>query len=104
MATLTHRPNLINGQLKIEGEEYSPQLLADMAEKFKTEHDKLDKLRWKGVRPCGKNKFGLVFVYEYDGSLQEYDRFVYKLTDILKRRFGNDVTWDIAGRMWTFSS
>lgn len=48
------------------------------------------------IRQCGDNQIGI----EFRCQLKEKDklsRFVYRMTDKLKRQFGNDlVAWDIA--------
>ncbi len=57
------------------------------------------------VRGTSRNTFGIQFVYRCEGvnardadeETSAYRKWFYKMTDQLKRRFGNDlVSWDIS--------
>ena len=58
------------------------------------------------VRRCSKNQLGISFIYRLydDRPPAKFDAcyaFQYRMTDRLKRRFGNDfVGWDIAEEIW----
>jgi hypothetical protein len=49
------------------------------------------------IRKVSKDQLGIGFAYESDGSKEDYEQYFDTTTDILKRRFGNDlVGWDIS--------
>lgn len=89
------RKNWLNGQLKFSPNVSYNDVLA-LAKEFK-EGSEGDKIKALAVRSCGEREFGIIFAFEYDGEEMTRKSLMYKLTDKLKRRFGNDVNWDISG-------
>jgi hypothetical protein len=51
------------------------------------------------IRKCSKNQYGISFIYDCGEDVHDrtvYNRFFSRITDTLKRRFGNDfVGWDV---------
>lgn len=61
--------------------------------------------RWQRlyVRKCSKTQYGIGFEYllETDENEKARKDFFYKMTDQLRRQFGNDfVGWDMANPTW----
>ncbi len=54
------------------------------------------------LRETIRGHFSICFMYNLGSDEKEvFDKFVYKMTDQLKREFGNDlVAWDISSKMW----
>ncbi|MCR4279472.1 MAG: hypothetical protein NUV78_01905 [Candidatus Zambryskibacteria bacterium] len=101
MATITDHENLVNGQLKFSKEYFTPQSLAELAAELKEEAG--GKVKFLAVRSCSKNDLAIVFAYQMDEG-ETLQKFVYKVTDKLKRRFGNALTgWDISDRCLTIN-
>jgi hypothetical protein len=49
------------------------------------------------IRKVSKDQNGIGFAYNSDGSKEAHDKYFHEVSDMLKRRFGNDlVGWDIA--------
>jgi hypothetical protein len=68
-----------------------------LAQKWKTEEPK--KYLGLHVRKCSKNQYGISFLYVAEGFAQK--KFFHKITDQLKRQFGNDfVGYDISEHVW----
>jgi hypothetical protein len=55
------------------------------------------------IRKVSKDQNGIGFVYQAEnGTKEEYDAFFDRISDGLKRQFGNDlVGWDIASKTYT---
>ncbi len=52
------------------------------------------------VRRCSRDQLGICFIYKLVD--QSYDHFFDLLTDLLKKRFGNDFAgWDVTTDVWT---
>jgi hypothetical protein len=52
------------------------------------------------VRRCSRDQLGICFAYKLVD--QSYDHFFNLLTDLLKKRFGNDFAgWDVTTEVWT---
>jgi hypothetical protein len=52
------------------------------------------------VRKCSKEQLGVDFEYQLPGG-ETFEQFVYRLTDRLKRRFGNQyLGYDVSGTTW----
>lgn len=100
MTALTTWPNIMSGQIFFTGRVSQKDVLA-LAVEFKEKDSRVKGLL---VRERGKDEYGkkhaIAFEVEYDGTHQQYEKLVYKLTDQLKRRFGNDATWDISSWCW----
>jgi hypothetical protein len=60
------------------------------------------------VRKNSRGQFVICFVYDCGApahSKAVYDDFMHRMTDLLKRRFGNDfVGWDVANEVWTLTT
>lgn len=49
------------------------------------------------IRKVSKDQMGIGFAYEGDGTKEAHDEYFDSTSDLLKRKFGNDlVGWDIA--------
>jgi|SRR6185312_16576879 len=57
------------------------------------------------IRKCSKTQHGICFTYDCGESSYNkvvLDRFFNRITDRLKRQFGNDfVGWDVTNQVWT---
>ena len=92
------KQNWVNGQLR-----FSKNISFTDALSFATEikeSSEGNKIKALAVRSCGEVEYGIIFAVEYDGTEKARKALFYKLTDKLKRRFGNDVNWDITGSCW----
>lgn len=71
--------------------------LYELAEEWKAGPDG-DKYLDLHVRRCSKNQWGIGFQYaRKDDTEKSQNAFFHKMTDQLKRRFGNDfVGWDVS--------
>ena len=70
--------------------------LIETAQKCADEDEKYLQLY---IRKVSKNQYGIGFTYDIKGqdAKRAYDEYFYRVSDILKRTFGNDlVGWDIA--------
>lgn len=57
------------------------------------------------VRKCSKDQRGIWFVYLFGDIVDSHEPFFHKMTDQLKRRFGNDfVGWDVSSPTWVVKS
>lgn len=79
------------------------EVLHEVAHQFLAEEP--NAYRSMQVRKCSKNQYGICFVYDCGESAHDksvYDRFFDRMTDRLKRQFGNDlVGWDVTNVVWT---
>lgn len=49
------------------------------------------------IRQASKDQNGIGFMYDYDGERESYDQYFDETSDMLKRKFGNDLAgWDIS--------
>lgn len=97
MAQVIERWNLMNGQIHFRPR-VSREEVVELAKEFKDEHG--DNIKVLAVRSCGSRRFGIAFAASYNGGRSKYDAVVEALTDKLRRRFGNDVNWDITSNCW----
>lgn len=96
MREVTERPDLINGQLKFDDDTVKREELIALAKEIK-DGEEGEKIEFLAIRGCGKRETAIVFAYRSDGESKSYDKFVYKVTDQMKRRFGNSLRgWDIS--------
>ena len=90
--------NWVNGQLRFS-ENISFEDVMSFAREVK-DGSEGEKIKALAVRACGEHEFGIIFAVEYDSAEKTRKGLIYKLTDKLKRRFGNDANWDISGSCW----
>jgi hypothetical protein len=96
--------NVISGTWKFH-ERISVDSLAEVGrELFQAEPNAYRNMQ---IRRCSKNQYGISFVYDCGASSHgkaTYDRFFSRITDQLKRKFGNDfVGWDVTNEVWTLN-
>jgi hypothetical protein len=49
------------------------------------------------IRKVSKDQSGIGFSYKSDGTKEAHDKYFHEASDMLKRKFGNDlVGWDIS--------
>lgn len=102
---VTERPNVISGLFKFEitstrHEDDKVVILTNVANDWSATDKKWQRLY---VRKCSKTQYGIGFEYLLEGTDYEKDhkKFFHKMTDQLKREFGNDfVGWDMASPTW----
>ncbi len=88
--------DIVTGMWKF-GPEVSPMTIGMFAtEWLKKERENLLQLY---CRKCSKDQNGLGFMYRFEGD--DYRPFFHRMTDQLKRRFGNGfVGWDVSAPTW----
>lgn len=99
----TRRPHLVSGIWKFRTNILSPTpvtpevlvaLTREWCREFPSQHLEAH------VRGCGKDQIGINVMIDLgpDVSLREY---VYRISDKLRRQFGNDfVGWDLSDSVW----
>lgn len=87
-----------NGEFKFRNQ--SQQALLTLARELSG----AERGHWTDIwlREKEPGQFCLCFMYDLGSFDKEaYDKFVYKMTDRLKREFGNDfIGWSISSKMW----
>lgn len=101
-----YRQDLANGQIKFSSK-FTPEDLIKVAEQLQMGSDG-HQFKQLAIRGCGreggKKRYAIAFVYQYDGTEKGFDKFIHKITDKMKREFGNDVHWDISSGLWLLPS
>jgi hypothetical protein len=79
------------------------EVATDIKNALEKNPDEAGKLKTLGIRQYAERpyRFSIFFAYEFDGTEATGKKLVYRITDKLKRRFGNDfVGWDISTELW----
>lgn len=90
--------SLITGIWKFS-DSVSKKELTEIAEEWAKEENYINLY----IRKVSKDQHGIGFSYKRnEDSKESYDKFFNEITDMLKRRFGNDlVGWDLASNTIT---
>ena len=101
--TTTENKALMSGVWKFS-EAISAEELCRLAEEWKAGPDG-EKYLDLHVRKCSKDRWGIGFKFlRTDDSKKTHDAFFYKMTDKLKRCYGNDfVGWDVSSLTYSIS-
>jgi hypothetical protein len=79
------------------GPDVSPMSVGMFATEWLTEED--PNLLQLYCRKCSRDQYGIGFMYRFEGD--SYKPFFHRMTDKLKRRFGNGfVGWDVSVPTW----
>ena len=102
-AFVQERPDVVSGLWKFDARlsPRSQEVLLKIAIEWIEEEP--DRYLQMYVRMCSKDQIGIGFAYKLDGPdyKKSKERFFHKVTDQLKRQFGNDfVGWDMACPTW----
>lgn len=89
-----NRVDLMNGQFLFNQNVTFDEVIA-LAKEFR-EGRESENIKLLLVRKRDEGRHAIMFTYEFDGKEKTFDSLIYKLTDKLKRRFGNDVSWDVS--------
>lgn len=100
MPSITKQDGVVSGNLFFSPA-VTPDVLVQMAEEWLADSDG-DRFQSLYIRPDGKDRrHCIVFQYRFDPGPKGYKSFYHKVTDMLKRRFGNDfIGWSIASPTW----
>ena len=92
--------NIVTGMWKF-GPEVSPMSIGMFATEWMQKEG--EKLLHLYCRQCSKDQNAIGFMYQFDES--DHKPFYHRMTDQLKRRFGNGfVGWDISSPTWIFKN
>lgn len=93
----TFREGVVSGIWKFR-DSLGASAICDIAKRLE-EGETLGSYEHIFVRTCSKNQIGVSFLYQLNG--EEYNKFFDRITDMLRRRFGNDfVGWDVTPDVW----
>lgn len=99
MTNTVKHEDVVSGMWKFH-ENITPEELIGLAEEWKNGSDG-DRYLDLHIRKCSKDQFGIGFMYCFEPNPRGHHPFFYKITDKLKRRFGNDfVGWDVSSPTW----
>lgn len=92
------KKNIISGLWKFR-DGISVEKLGEVAEKWAAEDPNYLRLY---IRKCSKDQYGIGFEYQVkEGTEKEQNEYFERVSDGLKRQFGNDlVGWDFALPTW----